>query len=332
MLTCSFCKYTTNKKFNLDRHETNKHSIEIINKISNLKSIENVVPNEENVVPNEENVVPNEENVVPNEENVVSNNLMCKKCNKIYKTKKYLINHEEKCNNLDNLTCPRCMVTFADRKTKSKHIKRNTCKHRSIFCANTPNIQNINTQINNNGNYTNIENQKNNNTTQYIINNYGNERLDYINYDKYLEIFKKCYDIPSALTKEIHFNNEFPENINIKDNNIITALIKKDNKYLIKDLEQLVDELIINKSRLINKFAVNNKKDICNDLDIELYNDIIDIIIKYLVKEPKLQYKKQVKKIIEMIKNNYNYSIDSNANNFVNKLIIPKYKSSDASI
>ena len=308
MLTCSFCKYTTNKKFNLDRHQINKHSIEIMNKIRSSNNGQNVSPNGQNVNPNGQNVNPNGQNVNPNGQNVNPNienvspsNLICKQCNKIYKTEKHLIEHEKKCNRIDNLTCPKCMISFTCRQGKNKHIKRNNCEAKSIFNARIPNKQNINTQINNSCNYTNIDSQQNNIIN---INNYGNERLDYMDYDKYLEIFKKFYDIPSVLIKEIHFNNNFPENNNIKYNDQKTALIKDDDKFIIKDLQLLVDELIKNKSRLIQDFAYYKKEDICNSISAKIYEEVIELLFKMIVKEPIIEYKKQANKIIDMIKNN----------------------------
>lgn len=56
-----------------------------------------------------------EEEIIKNEEIVKEaedKNYNCKKCNKEYKTTKYLINHEEKCNGLNILTCSKCMITF----------------------------------------------------------------------------------------------------------------------------------------------------------------------------------------------------------------------------
>ena len=128
LLNCSFCKYTTNRYFNLNRHDINKHSKELLLQMNNYNDEKNVVPNEKNVVPNEKNVVPNEKNVVPNGKNVVPNgknvvpngNIIiekyivpfynCIKCNKKYKTYKSFIAHEKKCKGLDDLTCPKMYV------------------------------------------------------------------------------------------------------------------------------------------------------------------------------------------------------------------------------
>ena len=307
IFNCSCCKYTSLRKYNLIRHQNVKHKIGICDNIENKNLVKNVPPNEKNVPPNEKNVPPNEKNVPPNEKNVPPNENMCKKCNKIYKTKKSLIEHENKCKGIDDLTCSRCMISFSSRQHKARHIKRNTCNPRSIIYARKPNQQNIETQ-NNIENQNIINNITNNNiinnNNNYIINNYGNERIDYLNYEKMLEIFKKTYDIPSLLTKEIHFNYDFPENNNIIYKNENTSLIKSDNDFIFKNLNNLVKELITEKTTLMQKFAIENKEDICLKMDVYIYEDIIDNLLNLiLLKEPSEHYKNQVKNIRDIIKN-----------------------------
>ncbi len=297
---CMYCFYQTNKKYNLIRHQNAKHTYDIIE--NNKLSIngENVHPKEENVIPKEENVIPKEENVIHNKENVDSG-FICNKCNKSYKTKKFLLMHEFKCNGLDDLTCPRCMISFATRQSKSKHIINNKCKPRSIVYA-----RKIMNKKGNGDNITNITiNNINNVTNNYIsVNNYGNERIDYLNYEKMLEIFKKKYDIPTLLTKEIHFNKEFPENNNIQFKNENNALIKKENEFILKDLNTLVNELINEKTSQMQKFAIENKENICLKMDTHLYEDIIELLLNFiLLKEPFGYYKNQIKNIKDIIKN-----------------------------
>jgi len=295
---CEFCKYKTDRKYDLNKHLIRKHKYEIIENTDKIDI-------EKNVVPNEKNVVPNEKIVVPNEKNVVSI-LICKKCNKIYKTKKSFIEHEKNCKGIDELTCPRCMISFKSRYSKSKHIKRNNCKPRSIIYAKTPNYENIERQ--NINTFNNIENQTNNYITNYnniYINNYGNERQDYLSFDKMLEIFKKVYDIPRLLTEEIHFNKEFPENNNIQYKNDSNALIKKDDEFILKDLNILAEELVKEKTVQMQKFALENKNNICTNIETQKYQDIVDLLLHFiLLKEPQEHYKKQIKNIRDLIKNN----------------------------
>ncbi len=277
LFKCEFCEYETKRNYNLKRHCNVKHVIILFD-----KNIINTT---------DEKTHHNCEKVQPE--------FICKKCNKIYKSNRYLINHEQKCNGLDDLTCPRCMISFTTKQGKSNHLKKHNCKPRSIKYARNPN-NNITNNIKNQNNY-NIENHNNNIT----INNYGNERCDYLNYEKMLDIFKKAYDIPSLLTKEIHFNINFPENNNIiKSNKTNCALIKMNEEFIYKNLNNLVLELINDKGILMQKFAIDNKDNICLKMDTQRYEVILELLLKLiLLKEPCELYKKQVNNIIDLIRN-----------------------------
>ena len=120
-----------------------------------------------------------------------------------------------------------------------------------------------------------------------------------------LDIFKKAYDIPSLLTKEIHFNINFPENNNIiKSNKTNCALIKMNEEFIYKNLNNLVLELINDKGILMQKFAIDNKDNICLKMDTQRYEVILELLLKLiLLKEPCELYKKQVNNIIDLIRN-----------------------------
>ena len=279
---CPYCLYVTNVKCNLKRHINARHK-----NINNGKR--NVIPDGENVTPGGENVTPDGENVTPS--------IFCQKCNKKYKTIKYLSKHELQCNGIDELTCPRCMITFSNRSHKSRHLKMKKCEARSIIHARTPNIQNI---VNNNyNNYnTTIEVQNN-----FTINNYLQERIDYLTFERMLETWKKGFGGPSSLTNEIHFNKNFPENRNIFSNDKTSALVMENGNYVKKDIKMLAEELFNSKSTIIQDFAYKHKDKICENINMQVYEEIADLLMKLLIKEPKHQYAKQVNKIIDMIKN-----------------------------
>ena len=298
---CDLCNYSTNRKYDLKRHQNAIHNLRVPAKSDFLMPETNVMPKKTNVMPKKTNVMPNEN--------------MCKKCNKIYKIKKSLIKHEEKCKGVDELTCPRCMISFSNRHNKSNHIKRNTCKPRSIIHARVPNPQNIepanniDTQINNidiDNQTNNIDNQTNiqNQHINIYVNNYGKERTDYLDYDKMLAIFKKVYNIPTLLTKEIHFNEEFPENNNIKYHDAKSCLVKDDDEFIYKNLNVLIKELIKNKGRIMQNFAKQNKDEICIDMDLKIYEQIIQQLISLvLLTEPQEHYKEQIENIRDLINN-----------------------------
>ena len=294
---CNYCNYKTNKYYNLKRHQNNKHKMEILTNNEN-----------ENI---EKKVNPNEKKVNPNEKKVNLKQNMCKKCNKIYKTKKSLIEHEKKCKGLDELTCPRCMISFTTKQAKSRHIIKNNCESRSIIHARKANLQNIDIQnietqnITNNNTTNNITNNITQNITQNI-NNYGNERLDYLTFNKMLTMFKKIYSCPSLLTKEIHFNDNFPENnnINYENKNKSKALIKVDDDLVLKDLNSLAEQLVEEKANKVKKFAEDNEKEICKDMEIDKYKEILDLLFTYaILQQPKDKYKLEICKVKDMIIN-----------------------------
>lgn len=183
----------------------------------------------------------------------------CSKCNKFYKTKQYLISHQSKCNGLNILSCPKCMITFTSTNNKSRHINKNNCIFKSI-------------------NHNIIMKDD-------YINNYGNERIDYLenfinkNNIKDLPIHKK-------LIKYIeykYFNEEFPENRNIKyENNY--CLIKEDDKWKNKDLNNIIIDIIDK-----NKFIIyNNFIEYKDDNDEKIINDnYIKNELKVLIKSSK---------------------------------------------
>ena len=140
MHKCVHCNYSTKRKFDLKRHHYAKHFNTIFEKNAEYKMCENVHPFGENVHPPSENVHPSCENVHPK--------FICKKCNKTYKSKRYLSEHEKKCKGIDELTCPKCMLSFSSRQAKANHINRNNCKARSIIYARKPK-KNTNNIINN---------------------------------------------------------------------------------------------------------------------------------------------------------------------------------------
>ena len=74
LFKCKFCEYETKRNYNLKRHCNVKHIIILFN-----KNIINTSSEKKN-----HNCV----NVQPK--------FICKKCNKIYKSNRYLINHEKK--------------------------------------------------------------------------------------------------------------------------------------------------------------------------------------------------------------------------------------------
>ena len=283
------CGYKTHRKDAFNRHEnSNKHITNIILKQHHdeekaVPNCENTVPKCENTVQNCENTVQNCENTVQNCENVAHNKYNCAKCNKIYKTKKYLEQHNKKCNGIDSLTCPKCMKRFTDSGNKSRHIKKNNCKPISIFQAdNVKNIinNNINNNYNttNNTNNTNITNNtfNNNHITNVYINDYGKERKDYLlTYDNFYDIVKTPNNnILVRYLKSKNFNPLFPENHCIKYENKRFKM-KENNKWSLINANALKDKLFYDcGSEVLNVFGRHEDKIKNQITNIDQYQEV----------------------------------------------------------
>jgi hypothetical protein len=300
MLRCSFCNYITDRKFNLQRHNNNKH-YEMLEKQQLSENVQNVIPNVQNVIPNVQNVIPNVQNVIPNI-------LSCSKCNKIYKTLRHLHNHEAKCNKVDSLTCPKCMISFTNRHNKNRHIKADNCKARSIIHARTPNVQNITNNNNNNITNNNIQNadliQNINNTNNFIINNFGSERIDHISHEEIKRILLSGVNtIPFYIEKK-HFDKDFPENNNIRYTNDNRCLIREENSWKEKDLGLLSNNLMKNNTEVLLMYCDDNEIKLLNEIqNVEKYDHIRNKLFIIYNKTDNEKYNNVLSKIRELIKN-----------------------------
>ena len=271
---CDICNKNLASKYSVERHK---------------KTCKMTKNKEENTIRNEENTIRNEEKAI----RPLNKQFNCKKCNKGYKTIKYLKEHEKKCIGLSVLTCPRCMKTFSSSGNKSNHIKRNNCEARSIVYANTPNNITINNNI--------INNTMNNNI---IINNYGNERTDYITFNDMIRILKDSGNsvIPRYIQMK-HFNKEFPENNNIKYDDTIGCLIKKDNEWKYTGIDNLSRRLIDHNSNEIGVFYNKNKDKISKifkDIEfLEFINTRFNYLDLHLDKKLFNELKNEIKYIIK---------------------------------
>ena len=268
---------------------------------------ENVMSKEENVMSKEENVMSKEENVMSKEENVMSKeeNYYCKKCNKKYKTKKYLFNHEEKCNGLNILTCPKCMFTFTTRSSKSAHIKKNKCKEPNDNDNDNGNA-NANTNANDNeNNKPNIYINGNNNiTNNYIINNYNSERTDYIKFDDIIKLFLNSGDfiIPKYIEMK-HFNDKCPENQNIKYERNRGCIIRENNRWKYTNIDYLANDLLNKNSNELRTIYNKEKERFENKIrNLELIEFIysrlnyLDLSMdKHIFKNIKMEIKNIIK-------------------------------------
>ena len=287
MYKCEHCNYFTDRKYNYSRHINVKHYLNDDNFICSNNG-ENVTPNGQNVTPNGQNVTPNGQNVTPQ--------LFCQKCNKIYKTKKRLIIHEIKCKGIDELTCPKCMISFSNRHHKSRHIKANNCKARSIIHAREPNPQNI---IHN----QTINNIQNNTQNNIFINNFGKERLDHISYDEIVKmLLSDINTIPLYIEKK-HFDKNFPENNNIVYTKENKCKVLENNSWKEKNISIVSSKLVKDNSGYLLLFCSENEIGLTQDIQNEEVLQFIKHKLMKIYHKDDEKYKEIYNMVNDIIKN-----------------------------
>ena len=99
----------------------------------------------------------------------------------------------------------------------------------------------------------NIGKQQNN----IVINNYRSENIDYITSKVVENLIKRGpYASIPRLIKHIHFNIKHPENHNLAITNVKSkfAHIHQNNMWQVKFLNDLLEELIVNKFNIIDEY------------------------------------------------------------------------------
>jgi len=255
---CHRCGYNTNKKCNIIQHLNRKKmcspilgdiSIEDIKKHYNLENKRlnpnepKLNQNESKMNPNESKITPNYSKITPNETSLKINSIdynetkyECIYCNKYYSTNSNMRKHEKTCK-------------IKIEKEKNDLEKDNEIKELKEMVEKLLVNSDGNTITNNNTNNNSNNNTNSNNTIHNTINinNYGEEDTKYITSDYILNLlkFKPAKAIPE-LIKHTHFNDEYPENQNIKITNKKGPHIKvmKNNKWELQNKEETITDLI----------------------------------------------------------------------------------------
>jgi len=233
---CHRCGYVASQRINLKHHLNRKKmcrpilgdiSIEDIKKHYNLE-IKKLNPNEPKMKKFEPKMNPNEPKMTP----INYNEYECIYCNKCYSTNSHMRRHEKTCK------------VKKDNEKKDNEIKELKEMVEKLLVNSDGNTITNNNTNNNSNNNTNSNNTIHNTIN---INNYGEEDTKYITSDYILNLlkFKPAKAIPE-LIKHTHFNDEYPENQNIKITNKKGPHIKimKNNKWELQNREETITDLI----------------------------------------------------------------------------------------
>ena len=292
VLICSFCAYSTKRRYNLQRHTKVVHGHELmdgehsganVNVEGANVSLEgaNVSLEGANVSHEGANVSLEGANVSlegANVEQPAANveEIKCPDCYKTFRNKKNLQQHRLICRKVsDPLACPFCAQTYSCRATKSRHMK--ICKARLANQVSTKTIQptvaqTIGTQINNNNTTNNIQI---NNTININVNDFGKEDLSHITPQLMGQWFMQKNGVGLFnFLKHVHLNMEAPHNHNIRDHPSKKMIeVKKEGSWVVADCEDTLDKALRKyRSELIAHSNDPEFKKRLNQDEMELYN------------------------------------------------------------
>ena len=245
---CYRCGYSVKNRTHFFKHLNRKNSCKPVQaNISIIKvrqlydcATDVVTPNESAVTPNESAVTPNESAVTPND----SKNLYkCKYCDKCVSKNSNLHRHYKRCKKLKEINELELIKEENEiLKMKYEVIKKEKKKMRKeiekILVSNCT-INNYNTNSNN----------------TIIINNFGNEKIDYLS-KKYLSsLLKRPYTGIPQLLKDIHFNDDHPENKNIRIRNkkLKYGEVVNNNKWEIKNKKEIINDMVDNSYSILDE-------------------------------------------------------------------------------
>ena len=130
------------------------------------------------------------------------------------------------------------------------------------------------------------------------LNNYGKEDISYITDTMKSNLLKGPYNMIPKLIEHVHFNDNKPENQNIlfpnkKENKI---KIFKDNKWVYKDKQEVIDDLIDGKYFILDCHYENVLKDKFNKYNKKIYETF-----RELFEEKDVTLHEQLKKECELM-------------------------------
>ena len=173
----------------------------------------------------------------------------CPYCLKYYSTNSNLTKHQKLC---------KIKKEKDHDKQKIKELEKNKLelqeKVDKLLFESGNTINNTNNCNNNNTTNNSIYNSNSNNTINIHINNYGDENKDYITHNYLLQLLKTPFQAIPELIKFTHFNDEHPENQNIKIPNKKEPYVKirKNDKWELADRKETITDLIDQKHSELN--------------------------------------------------------------------------------
>ena len=241
---CFRCGYSTTHKGSLINHLKRKNICPPLLEDISVEEIKftygfEITSNDSKMTHFDSKMTPNDSKMTPNDSKITitekNKEYICSYCSKSYSKNCNMRRHEKTCKIKIEKE-----KKYLEKDNEIKELKKMVEKLLVNSGGNT--ITNNNTN-----NMNNSHNTTNHMTNNIIIHNYGDEDTKYITSDYILNLlkYKPAKAIPE-LIKYTHFNEEHPENQNIKITNKKEPYIKvrKNDKWELQNKEDTINDLI----------------------------------------------------------------------------------------
>ena len=326
MNKCIYCNYETDIVSNFNKHlKTKKHLINKENKTlknTDTFSPSQILTNPSQILTNPSQILTNphkSSQSLTNPSQILTNpSLILTNTSQIphKSSQKVLVNSVE---NLNNYECEYCKKVFSRSDNLNRHINK-YCKVKKKII----NDKNILVDIKNDEKDKIMEEQKqridqierektmmqkqiellldkvgdttNITTNQHIVLNcYGNEDLTHISNNFKMELLKIPYAMIPKLIKEVHFNQNYPQNNNIYLPNKKEPYVKiyQDQTWVYKDKKETIKELVEKNYSILDDYYEGNRE----SLDSEENKRFISFQEKKTSKD----IDKKISKNVEMV-------------------------------
>ena len=194
----------------------------------------------------------------------------CKYCNKYYSNNSHMNRHMKKC--IKNETVSLTIHESNDKETKLSEYIKLIEKENKLIKREKKDMQKENKLIKKEKKAMGKEIEKlidkvgnvtNNNMLQQniIINNYGNENLDYLTEGYLTSLLKIPCGSVLTLLKDIHFNANHPENHNVKIPNRKEkfAIVYMDGEWKLRNKKDVISNMVDMSYNIVDCYFEDNK-------------------------------------------------------------------------
>lgn len=262
MYICKRCGYSTKIKGNLKNHFRRKRPCKPIIKDISIEDLKKEFDIEIETI-----------DIKSNHEETCEKIFTCEYCSKEFKHRQSKFTHQKKCEYKDkNIMINFFKEQLEEMKKREDNLKEEWKQERIKMKLE---IENLLEKVSTNNITNNTINIKEQNI---ILNNFGNENIDYLKESYFNFLLKAPFSSVPRLLKDLHFHPNHPENHNVKITNkkLPYASVWEGNKWNLRDKNQVIENMVVKGFNIID-----GQNDTINNLETEKHKRYDDFQNKF---------------------------------------------------